>query len=101
MADNVRLVSVTHLPLQELWRDNELKTTARVRSLTEDDIRNLAGGVTDRYNQGWGTALKGRANRQKTVAEQMRPNVSRRPLRRAPFDRPVRNTSIWQRRKTR
>jgi hypothetical protein len=32
---------VTHLPLRELWRDDGLKTTARVRSLTEDDIRSL------------------------------------------------------------
>jgi len=46
-------------------------------------------------------ALKGRANRQKTVAEQLRPNVSRRPLRREPVDRPARDKSKWQRRKTR
>jgi hypothetical protein len=32
---------VTHLPLRELWRDDGLKTTARIRSLTEDDIRSL------------------------------------------------------------
>jgi hypothetical protein len=44
-------------------------------------------------------ALKGRANRQKTVAEQMR-NVLRRPLRRQAVDRSSR-TSIWQRRKAR
>ena len=32
---------VTHLPLRELWRDDGLNTTARIRSLTEDDIRSL------------------------------------------------------------
>jgi hypothetical protein len=32
---------VTHLPLRELWRDDGFKTTARVRALTEDDIRSL------------------------------------------------------------
>jgi hypothetical protein len=32
---------VTHLPLRELWREDGLKTTTRIRSLTEDDIRSL------------------------------------------------------------
>ena len=32
---------VTHLPLRELWRDDGLKISRRVRSLTEDDIRSL------------------------------------------------------------
>lgn len=32
---------VTHLPLRELWRHDGLRTTARIRSLTEDDIRSL------------------------------------------------------------
>ena len=32
---------VTHLPLRELWRDDGLQTKARIRSLTEDDIRSL------------------------------------------------------------
>jgi hypothetical protein len=50
---------------------------------------------------GGGQALKGRANRQKTVAEQLRPNVSPHPQRRGRLDRPARGKSIWQRRKTR
>ena len=32
---------VTHLPLQELWRDDGFSTTARDRSLTEEDVRSL------------------------------------------------------------
>ncbi len=48
-----------------------------------------------------GKALKGRPNRQKTVAEQMRSNGSRRPLRREPVGRPARDKPIWRRRKTR
>jgi hypothetical protein len=32
---------VTHLPLRELWRHDGLKTSARIRSLTKDDIRSL------------------------------------------------------------
>ena len=38
---DAKLRIVTHLPLRELWRDDGLKTTARIRSLTEDDIRSL------------------------------------------------------------
>jgi hypothetical protein len=45
--------------------------------------------------------VKGRANRQKAVAEQLRPNVARRPARRDLVDRPSGDKSIWQRRKKR
>ena len=38
---DAKLRIVTHLPLRELWQDDGLKTTARIRSLTEDDIRSL------------------------------------------------------------
>ena len=38
---DAKLRIVTHLPLRELWRDYGLETTARIRSLTEDDIRSL------------------------------------------------------------
>lgn len=37
MDANLRIV--THLPLRELWRDDGFSTTARGRSLTEDDVR--------------------------------------------------------------
>jgi transposase len=60
-----------------------------------------SGALDYRHPSGLGEALKGRANRQKTAAEQMRPNVPRRPLRREPVDRPARDKSIWHRRKTR
>jgi hypothetical protein len=32
---------VTHLPLQELWRDDGFLTTARDQSLTEEGVRKL------------------------------------------------------------
>jgi hypothetical protein len=40
---------VTHLPLHELWRDDGLKTKARIRSLTEDDIRSLLRSGTTQF----------------------------------------------------
>ena len=38
---DAKLRIVTHLPLRELWRDDGLQSTARIRSLPEDDIRSL------------------------------------------------------------
>jgi hypothetical protein len=38
---DIALKIVAHLPLRELWRDDGLKTTARIKSLSEDDIRSL------------------------------------------------------------
>ena len=35
------LTIVTQLPLRELWRQDGFKSTTRIRSLTEDDIRSF------------------------------------------------------------
>jgi phosphoglycerate dehydrogenase-like enzyme len=40
---------VTRLPLQELWRDDGFKTTARLKSLTEEDIRSLLRSGTIQF----------------------------------------------------
>ncbi len=38
---DAKLRVVTHLPLQELWRDDGFLTTARDQSLTEEGVRKL------------------------------------------------------------
>jgi len=38
---DVKLQIVTQLPLRELWRDDGSSTTGRLRSLTEEDIREV------------------------------------------------------------
>ncbi len=38
---DAKFMIVTHLPLQELWRDDGFSTTARDRSLTQEDVRSL------------------------------------------------------------
>jgi hypothetical protein len=38
---DAKLRLVTRLPLQELWRDDGFKTTARGRALTEEAIRSM------------------------------------------------------------
>jgi hypothetical protein len=47
--------------------------------------------------------MKGRANRQKTVAEQMRPPATRRGAEREAWrrERPTRDKPAWERRKKR